>query len=269
MRSSMATDSKRRPRIIIQKKSKSYSRNTEKIIIKNAELNKLAFFLYHSFMPKLFVVATPIGNLNDITLRATEVLKSVDFILAEDTRVAKKLLAHLKISKPTFSFREHTSDKALAKITYFLKKAHSAALVADAGTPSVSDPGQRLIKAVKDFMEIIPIPGPSALSTIISVSDIDLSNFVFFGFPPHKKGRQKFFKQINEHKAPIILFESPHRIQKTLSELEKNCGNRYVNVGRELTKIYEEIFRGTLSEAQKHFTGERQRGEFVIVIDLK
>jgi len=219
-------------------------------------------------MPKLFVVATPIGNLNDITLRAIEILKSVDFILAEDTRVAKKLLARLGVSKPTFSFREHSSPKALEKITYFLKKAHSAALLTDAGTPGVSDPGQRLIKAVKDFMELIPIPGPSALSAIVSVSDIDLDGFVFLGFPPRKKGRQKFFKQIDGYKLPIILFESPHRIQKTLPELEKSCGNRYVNIGRELTKIYEEIFRGTLSEAQKHFTGERQRGEFVIVVDL-
>lgn len=217
-------------------------------------------------MPKLFVVATPIGNLNDITLRAIEVLKSADFILAEDTRVAKKLLAHYDIQKQVFSFREHTTDKALEKITYFLKKAHSAALVTDAGTPSVSDPGQRLIKVAKDFMEIIPIPGPSALSAIVSVSDINLDKFVFVGFPPRKKGRQKFFQHIGDYKLSTILFESPHRIQKTLAELEKNCGNRYVNIGRELTKIYEEIFRGTLSEAQKHFTGERQRGEFAIII---
>lgn len=220
-------------------------------------------------MPKLYIVATPIGNLRDITLRAADILKSADFILAEDTRVAKKLLAHLGISKRIFSFREHSSPEVLAKIAYFLKKAGSAVFVTDAGTPGISDPGQRLVKAVNTLMEIIPIPGPSALAAIISVSDIDLSNFIFLGFPPRKKGRQKFFKQMNDYKLPIIFFESPHRIQKTLAELEKNCGNKYVNIGRELTKIHEEIFRGILSEAQKHFTGERQRGEFVIVVDLE
>ena len=211
-------------------------------------------------MPKLFVIATPIGNLKDVTLRAIEVLKEVDVILAEDTRVTKKLLAHYGIRKPVYRYIRNALPQNL----------ESVALLTDAGTPAISDPGSELVKFVsgKGF-QIIPIPGPSALSAIISVSDIDLDKFVFLGFPPRKKGRQKFFQQINGYKAPIILFESPHRIQKTLSELEKYCGNQYVNIGRELTKIYEEIFRGTISEAQKHFTGERQRGEFVIVIDLK
>ena len=211
-------------------------------------------------MPKLFVVATPIGNLKDITLRAVETLKSVDFILAEDTRVTKKLLAHFGIHKPVLRY--------LPKKDY--SKLSSTALVTDAGTPAISDPG---IKLVRDLtaagFEIIPIPGPSALSAIISVSDINLSEFCFLGFPPRKKGRQTFFKRAAKFDIPIILFESPHRIQKTLRELETACGNRRVNIGRELTKIYEEIFRGKLSEAQKYFIGEKIRGEFVIIADTK
>lgn len=211
-------------------------------------------------MPKLFIIATPIGNLGDVTLRALEVLKSVDFILAEDTRVTKKLLSHFGIHKAVLRY--------LPKKDY--KKFNSIALVSDAGTPAVSDPGTKLVRdLVAAGFEIVPVPGPSALSAMISVSDIDLSGFCFFGFPPRKKGRQTFFKHILKFDIPVILFESPHRIQKTLHELKLACGDRYVNVGRELTKIYEEIFRGKLSEAQKYFTGEKIRGEFVIVLDLK
>ena len=220
-------------------------------------------------MSKLYVVATPIGNLGDVTLRAIETLKSVDFVLAEDTRVTKKLLSHLDISKPLISFQEHSSPKVLERILDLLKENKNLALVTDAGTPSISDPGQRLIKAVSSMpygVSIIPIPGSSALSAIISVSDIDLSEFTFLGFPPHKKGRQTFFKKVAALKLPVILFESPHRIQKTLKELESACGDCYINIGRELTKIYEEVFRGTLSDAKKHFVGERQRGEFVIIL---
>ncbi len=211
-------------------------------------------------MPKLFIIATPIGNLKDITLRAIEILKSVDFILAEDTRVAKKLLSHFGIHKPVLRY--------LFKKDY--SKFNSIALVTDAGTPSISDPGAKLVRNLAEAgFEIIPVPGPSALSAMISVSDIGLSEFCFLGFPPRKKGRQSFFKRVAKFDIPVILFESPHRIQKTLRELEAVCGNRYVNIGRELTKIYEEVFRGKLSEAQKYFIGEKIRGEFVIVLDLK
>lgn len=220
-------------------------------------------------MSKLFIVATPIGNLGDITLRAIDTLKSVDFILAEDTRVTKKLLSHYGISKPLISFREHSSPKVLEKILSFFEEERELALVTDAGTPGISDPGQRLIQAISHMphaVSVIPVPGPSSLAAIISVSDIDISQFMFLGFPPHKKGRETFFKRISENKMPMILFESPHRIQKTLTQLQKYCGDRYVNIGRELTKIYEEVFRGAISEAQKHFVGEKQRGEFVIII---
>lgn len=231
-------------------------------------------------MAKLFVIATPIGNLGDITFRAIETLKNVDAVLAEDTRVTKKLLSHYRISKPLISFQEHSSPKIIEKILNFLKDGKDLALVTDAGTPGISDPGYRLnsfivkwlksLETIKQLnrstIQLIPIPGPSALAAIISVSDIDLSEFLFLGFPPHKKGRETFFMRVSESKTPVILFESPHRIEKTLSQLQRHCGDRYLNIGRELTKIYEEVFRGTLSEAQAHFIGEKQRGEFVIII---
>ncbi|MBI2021143.1 16S rRNA (cytidine(1402)-2'-O)-methyltransferase [Candidatus Giovannonibacteria bacterium] len=228
-------------------------------------------------MAKLYIVSTPIGNLGDITLRAIEVLKSVDAILAEDTRVTKKLLSHLNISKPLISFQEHSSPKVVGKILSMLEEGSNLALVTDAGTPGISDPGQRLIShlatgllsELSNPVAIIPIPGPSSLSAMISISDIDLSEFIFLGFPPHKKGRQTFFKHVAESQIPVIMFESPHRILKTLRELETICEDRYVNIGRELTKMYEEIFRGKLSEAIKYFAGEKERGEFVIVLKQK
>ncbi len=217
-------------------------------------------------MAKLYIVATPIGNLGDITIRAIETLKAVDFVLAEDTRVTKKLLSHLNISKPLISFQEHSSPKVLERILDLIREGKDLALVTDAGTPGISDPGVRLIKMAAGLAEVVPIPGPSALASIISVSDIDLDEFHFAGFPPHKKGRQTFFKRISGMSHPVILFESPHRIIKTLKEIKTICGDRYVNIGRELTKIHEEVFRGPLSEAENYFVGEKQRGEFVIVI---
>ncbi len=211
-------------------------------------------------MANLYLVATPIGNLKDITLRALEVLKGVDIILAEDTRVTRKLLSHYGISKPILRYL-HGKDYA---------RFQDLALVTDAGTPGISDPGLKLIQDLsqKGF-KIIPIPGPSSLSAIISASDIDLSEFLFLGFPPHKKGRQTFFKRVAASEVPVIIFESPHRILKTLGELSKVCGERYVNIGRELTKIYEEVFRGKLSEALKYFKGERIRGEFTLILGAR
>lgn len=221
-------------------------------------------------MSKLYVVATPIGNLKDITLRAIEILREVDLIVAEDTRITRKLLSSFDIKTALFSFHKHSGKSALIKIQYFLEQGKNIALVTDAGTPGISDPGQFLINRLIDSginnLDIIPIPGPSALTAILSVSDIDCSNFTFLGFPSHKKGRQTFLKKVAESGMPTILFESPHRIQKTLRELELAAGDRYINIGRELTKIHEEIFRGQLSDAQRHFVGEKQRGEFVIIL---
>ncbi len=219
-------------------------------------------------MATLYVVATPIGNLKDITLRAIETLQSVDVVLAEDTRVARKLLSHLGIQKSVIAYHEHTTPGQMEK-TLELIKEKDTALITDAGTPAISDPGQRLIQALLEAdVRIVPIPGPSALTAILSVSDIDTSEFMFLGFAPHKKGRQTFFKRVAASDIPTVLFESPHRIEKTLHELLSVAGDRRVTVGRELTKIYEEVFRGSISEAQKYFVGEKIRGEFVMVVDI-
>jgi 16S rRNA (cytidine1402-2'-O)-methyltransferase len=227
------------------------------------------FLFYYSAMSKLYVVSTPIGNLGDITLRAQETLRLVDLVLAEDTRVTGKLLSHFGIRKPMVSYHEHSKDKVGTKVLDSLENGKDIALVTDAGTPGISDPGRRLISLIVSELasvEIIPIPGPSALSAIISVSDIDLEEYLFLGFPPHKKGRRTFFERVESSEIPVILFESPHRILKTFSALKEKKADRYVNVGRELTKIHEEIFRGTVSDAEAHFVGEKQRGEFVIVV---
>lgn len=211
-------------------------------------------------MANLYIVATPIGNLRDITLRALEVLKSVDVILAEDTRVTRKLLSHYGIRKQILRYLPTKSYSRFNEI----------ALITDAGTPGISDPG---LKLVRDLYEkgfnIVPIPGASALSAITSVSDIDLREFSFLGFPPHKKGRKTLFKRVAGSKVPVILFESPHRILRTLKELFDEMGERYVNIGRELTKIHEEVFRGKLSDSLNYFKGEKERGEFVVVIDVR
>ncbi|MBI2024371.1 16S rRNA (cytidine(1402)-2'-O)-methyltransferase [Candidatus Giovannonibacteria bacterium] len=210
-------------------------------------------------MRKLYIVGTPIGNLKDITLRALEILKSVDVILAEDTRVSRKLLSHYGISKRVLRYI-HGKD---------FSNYESVAFLTDAGTPGISDPGTALVRDLmeKDF-EIIAVPGPSALAAAVSISDIELSDFIFFGFPPAKKGRQKFFKKISMQELPVILYESPHRISKTMKEILEICGDRYVNIGRELTKIHEEMFRGKISEALNYFVGEKMRGEFIIIISL-
>ncbi len=220
-------------------------------------------------MSKLYVVATPIGNLRDITSRALEVLKSVDVILAEDTRVTKKLLSRFDIHKPVFSFHRHSSRGTHEKVLEMLHENKSIALVTDAGTPGVSDPGQHLVKTLVEEGfggSIVAIPGASSLAATISMSDIDCSEFLFLGFPPHKKGRKTFFERVAKSEAPVILFESPHRIQKTLSQLLAAAGDRYVNIGRELTKVHEEVFRGKLSEAGAYFAGEKQRGEFTLIV---
>ncbi|MBI2610069.1 16S rRNA (cytidine(1402)-2'-O)-methyltransferase [Candidatus Giovannonibacteria bacterium] len=234
-------------------------------------------------MGNLYIVATPIGNLKDITLRALEILKSADLILAEDTRVTKKLLSHYDISKLVWRFDENVKHQMFDKIRAELTKGTNIALVTDAGTPGISDPGRWLNRKIVEWFDnsktnsttklfddstvrIIPIPGPSALSAIISASDVDLSEFIFSGFPPRKKGRQTFFKKISESEMPVIFFESPHRVEKAFLELEKNCPEGWLNVGRELTKMHEEIWRGKVQDARSHFSGERARGEFVIIL---
>lgn len=215
-------------------------------------------------MGKLYVVATPIGNLKDIVFRAVEILKSVDLILCEDTRVTKKLIEYYGIEKPLESYHQHSKINKIEKIKYLLIEGKNLVLVSDSGTPGISDPGNKLISEVKDIAEVIPIPGPSAISALASICGFAMDKFIFLGFPPHKKGRQKFFKELGEYKYPVIIYESPHRIIKTLNEL-KNIGEFDIVVGRELTKKFETIYRGKIEEIIRQLTDE-SRGEFVIAI---
>lgn len=228
-------------------------------------------------MPILYVIGTPIGNLGDITLRALETLKSVDYVLCEDTRVTKKLLDKYAISKPTISYHSHSG---LAKVDYIislLKDGRNLALVSDAGTPGISDPGSLLVsqvkEAFKDEVKIVAIPGPSAVVSALSISGAPSSDFLFLGFLPHKKGRETLFKEITDSKRTVAFYESTHRIEKALASLEKHfkesgMEGRKIAVARELTKIYEECVSGTASELVSHFQNHQDtvRGEFVVVV---
>jgi len=220
-------------------------------------------------MSNLYIIATPIGNLEDITFRAIKILKSVDFIIAEDTRHAQILLKKYDIKKiPLESFHAKSSEKKLDNVCQKIYENNSAAYISDAGTPCISDPGFRLIKkCVENKIKIIPIPGPSALTTLLSVSGIPVDRFKFLGFLPHKKGRQKILQSFIDAEVAQVFFESVYRFEKMLNELEKYCGkNRQIIIGRELTKIYEEIFRGTIEDAKKYFTKNKIKGEFVVIV---
>jgi len=217
-------------------------------------------------MAIFYVIATPIGNLKDISLRALKSLKEVDLILCEDTRVTKKLLARYQIKKPTISYHQHSRLKKTKYILEQLKQGRSLALVSDAGTPTISDPGAKLVNYLANQMPnltIIPIPGPSACITALSVSGLPANNFVFLGFPPAKKKRKKFFEQAANSKYTVVFYESPHRILKTLKEIE---GDKQIVVCRELTKKFEIIYRQPLEEIIEQLEKDKIRGEFVIVM---
>jgi 16S rRNA (cytidine1402-2'-O)-methyltransferase len=223
-------------------------------------------------MGKLFIVATPIGNLSDITFRALETLKSVDIILAEDIRVTLKLLNHYQIKKQLISYHKYSSPKVYKEVYNLLKSKKNIALVSDAGTPCISDPGAKLIAFLLNQdpkIQIIPVPGPSALITALSVSGINADKFTFLGYPPHKKKRKEFFKKIKEIKIwPIVLYESPHRLLKTLNDLKEVLGDEiYIVIAKELTKIYEEIWRGKLKEAIGYFNLSKIKGEYVLILN--
>ena len=214
-------------------------------------------------MSTLYIVATPIGNLKDITLRALHIFEEVDLILCEDTRVTKKLLSRYNIKTPTQSYHQHSKLKKINYILNLLKQDKSLALVSDSGTPGISDPGNKLINHLAESLpdlEIVPIPGPNAAVAAASISGFPMDKFVFMGFPPHKKGRQKFFKEVAESKYPVIIYESPYRILKTLKEL----GQKEIIVGRELTKKFETIYRDKTEKITKQI---KPKGEFVIVIN--
>lgn len=222
----------------------------------------------------LYIVATPIGNLEDITLRAVNVLSNADTILAEDTRVTKILLDRYNIKKNLISYHEHSGPKKIDEIIELLKSGKNLALVTDAGTPGINDPGNFLIhRILKEIPElkIVPVPGPNAAVVALSVSGFPSDEFVFLGFPPHKKGRQTFFKRIGNISETIVFYESKHRIIKTLENLRdlSLLESRKIIVVRELTKQFETIYRGTIEEVLAELTRGNILGEFAIVINAK
>ena len=220
-------------------------------------------------MSKLYLVPTPIGNMEDITLRAIRILKEVDVILAEDTRTSGNLLRHLEISKPMTAFHIRNEHQVVEHIADRLEAGETMALVSDAGTPAISDPGFLLVReCVKRNIPVECLPGPTAFVPALVNSGLPAEKFIFEGFLPHKKGRQTKLKAIAEYPYTTILYESPFRLVKTLQQLAEVCGaERHVSVARELTKIYEENARGTLAEVITYFEKKEVKGEIVIVLE--
>lgn len=216
----------------------------------------------------LFVVATPIGNLQDITFRAIQTLSHVDSIVCEDTRITAKLLAAHHLSKPLLSLHEHTSTSKFAQLIERMKNGANLAYVVDAGTPGVNDPGGKLVHAArKERISVVPIPGASALTSAISVCGFPMDEFLYLGFVPHKKGRQKFFRLITETSRPVIVLESTHRIMKTMRALSDALDpSRLVFVGRELTKLYETLYCGTAQDVSAQLVDSNIKGEFIIIV---
>ncbi len=218
---------------------------------------------------KLYLVATPIGNLADMSFRAVEVLKSVDLIACEDTRHSLKLLNHFSISKSLVSYHEHNERERTAEILRELAAGRSVALISDAGTPGINDPGEYLVReAVNAGIEVVPVPGPVAFVNAAVVSGLPGDSIFFGGFLPSKKGeRQRRLEEVKDIPATVAFYESPHRLTRSLADCLAVLGDRRAAVARELTKMHEEVIRGTLSELAAHFSDASPRGEFVLVID--
>lgn len=218
----------------------------------------------------LFVVATPIGNLKDLSERAKATLASVHTVLCEDTRVTRKLLDGYEIITNVLSYHQHSGQSKIKHIIELLDQGHDLALVTDAGTPVISDPGgvliETLVKHYGDALRIVPIPGPSAVTTALSIAGLPADRFVFLGFPPHKKGRKIFFDELVEYKMIVVFYESTHRILKTLEEIYTRIPSRKLVVCRELTKLHETIYRGTASEVTKQLKSASIKGEYVIIL---
>ena len=216
----------------------------------------------------LYIVATPIGNLSDITYRAVETLKNVDLIAAEDTRQTLKLLNHYQISKPLVSYYRHNEDVKSERLIEELLNGKNIALVSDAGTPGISDPGEELIKeAIKNNVKIVPIPGACAFVNALIISGLNTKSFCFYGFlPMNKKNRKEKLEEISKENKTVILYEAPHKIKNTLEDLYSVLGDINCVIARELTKIHEECTRGTLRAMIEKF--EQPKGEFVIMLDL-
>lgn len=237
-------------------------------------------------MTTFSVIGTPIGNLGDITLRALETLKKADLILCEDTRMTKKLLSHYEISKPTQSYHAQSAISRTEDIVRYIREGKNLALVSDAGTPGISDPGSHLMLIIRaEFkaeiasgeLKIEAIPGPSALASALSIAGVPCADFTFLGFLPHKKGRETLFKEIAMSERTMVFYESPHRIMKTLEKLQeeevrsKEYGDKLITVCRELTKIFEQVVQGSASEVKKYFEDhtDKVRGEFVVIVSPK
>ena len=216
----------------------------------------------------LFIVSTPIGKLEDITFRALRILKEVDLIAAEDTRKTRRLLTHYEINTPLTSFFEGNQQRKTEKLIERLKDGESIALVSDAGTPTISDPGYPLLRqCISDEVRIVPVPGASAILTAAAVSGLPLHNFIFQGFLSPKSGKRKRqLTQLANEERTLILFESPHRICRFLEDALEIMGDREIVIARELTKRYEEVFRGNIRAALEKFCSTEPRGEFTIVI---
>jgi 16S rRNA (cytidine1402-2'-O)-methyltransferase len=215
----------------------------------------------------LYIVSTPIGNLEDISIRAVQILSGVDLIAAEDTRTTRILLDHYGIRKPLISYYSYNEARRTPELVSKLRSGSSIALVSDAGTPGISDPAVRVVlSALEAGIGVKAIPGPSALLPALIVSGLPVSPFVFEGFLPVKKGRRSKLERLGLEERTIVLYESPHRLLKTLRELREMLGDREISVARELTKKFEEVVRGSVTDVLEHFLHHPVRGEFVIVV---
>ena len=226
-----------------------------------------------NFMSNFYIVASPIGNLKDISLRAIETLKDVDLVLCEDTRVTRKLLDFYEIKKPTQSYHKHSKLSKVDHIIDLLREGKNLALVSDAGTPTISDPGSflisEIIKNLGDDVSIISIPGASAVISALTISGFNADRFKFIGFPPHKKGRKTFFENIEAEKDLVVFYESKHRIEKALQSLSEVLEGREIVLCRELTKVFETIYRGTANQVLEELKNDKILGEFVVVVSPK
>lgn len=216
----------------------------------------------------LFIVATPIGNLGDISFRAVEILKSADIVAAEDTRTAQKLFAKFDIHSRLVAFHAHSTERASANLIAKLKSGKSVALISEAGTPGISDPGFALVRAaIESKISVVPIPGACAAIAALSASGLRMDKFIFLGFLPRKKGRKKLIESLRDESRTVIFYESPHRIAKTISQFTEILGGeRKIVLARELTKIHEEFFRGDLSAAIEFLASKKIRGEFTVLL---
>ncbi len=215
----------------------------------------------------LYIVATPIGNLEDITARALRILKEVDLIAAEDTRTSGILLKKYEIGTPMTSFHAFSDERKLQELLDALVAGKNIALISDAGTPGISDPGFLLVRAAREAgIAVSPLPGPAAFLAALSASGLPTNHFLYLGFLPMKKGRQTMLKRLQEEENTVVFYESPHRIQKTLKEMEQYFPERKIVVAREISKIYEEFQTGTADQLSKYFSQKNPKGEFVVMM---